>query len=347
MDTYTIPENTHRQLEAMVDRIEARPGRQLQPSDFEPEISAGKVLSTLPRGMSEEDFVGILKLAMLTECATDTYATEITTRARIYGAPWLERFNERVWKPDEYMHAEPFKKVLMCVGFSEEELEREMVEAQEREFEHQGGDTPVHVTTFGMIQEYMTDHYHGLISTLLKPAMPEASIMTARIKQRETLHTVWYRDMTAAQIEANPDFIPDVAFEIAKFRLPGNSVAPDYQKHAVRWLPMMGADFTRITRELVRLVHSTVGSPERLGRFAFELATVRDQKFGALKPQNIEWAMNRMGGWGYGLVGEAILEKAGCGYLYKTDEDRKGGIANRTRALLRTWLARQIPVAVA
>ena len=31
--------------------------------------------------MSDDDFVGILKLALLTECATDTYAREISNRA--------------------------------------------------------------------------------------------------------------------------------------------------------------------------------------------------------------------------------------------------------------------------
>src|SRR5690606_1471374 len=97
MEAYAIPETTYKQLEAMVSRIEADPGRSLSPEEFEVELDTSRVLSTLPPGMSEDDFVGILKLAMLTECATDVYVHEISSRARVYEASWLERFNENVW----------------------------------------------------------------------------------------------------------------------------------------------------------------------------------------------------------------------------------------------------------
>src|SRR5690606_9812552 len=123
METYSIPEATRNRLEAMVDQIEADPGRSLSPDEFDVELDTSRVLSTLPPGLTEDDFVGILKLAMLTECATDIYVHEISSRAREYNAPWLERFNERVWKPDEYMHAEPFKRILLALGHEEAELD--------------------------------------------------------------------------------------------------------------------------------------------------------------------------------------------------------------------------------
>jgi hypothetical protein len=348
MDAYAIPETTYKQLEAMVARIEADPGRSLTPDEFEVELDTSTVLASLPPGLSEDDFAGILKLAMLTECATDIYVHEISSRAREFKATWLERFNENVWKPDEYLHAEPFKRILLALGFSEAELDREIEETQAREFEHVGGDSPIHVTTFGMVQEYLTDHYHGLISKLLRPAMPEAAAMTARIKQRETLHMLWYRDMTAIQVEANPDFIHEVADELNRFRLPGNSLIPDLQSQATRWLPLMGADFNQIVKDMVRLLHNCAGSSERLGRLSFDLGSFRDSRLGPLKAQHLDWALNRFGGWGYGLVGEAILERVGCSYLFKSQhkENTQDGIAERTRGLLRTRLARQLPVSV-
>jgi hypothetical protein len=285
---------------------------------------------------------------MLTECATDIYVREISSRAREFKASWLERFNENVWKPDEYLHAEPFKRILLALGHSEAELDREIEETQAREFEHVGGDSPVHVTTFGMVQEYLTDHWHGLISRLLRPSMPAAAAMTARIKQRETLHMLWYRDMTALQVEANPDFVRDVAYELNRFRLPGNSLIPDLQSQAERWLPLMGADFQRIMRDLAKLLHACAGSPERLGKLAFELASWKDVKLGLLRPRHLDWALNRLGGWGYGLIGEAILERVGCSYLFRPQhrEDTKEGIAERSRALVRSWIARQLPASV-
>ena len=349
MKSYTLPDQTFQRLERMVDAIEASPGRTIDPREFEGSIDTRKVLERLPEGMSDEDFAGILKLAMLTECATDTYAREISTRARQFSASWLERFNENVWKPDEYMHAEPFKLMLLGLGFSEAELDREILETQEKEFEHTGGDSPVNVTTFGMVQEYLTDHWHGLIARLLRPALPQAAFMAYRIKQRETLHTVWYRDMTVVQLEANPDFVRDVAFELSRFRLPGNSLIPDLQSQATRWLPLMGADFSRIARDLVRLVYTTVGSPRMMGRLALDITEANGKSLGPVQPHHVHFAMQRFGGWGYGLVGEAVLERMGLQFMFETDADRarrQHDLSFRVRERLRTWLAHQLPANV-
>ena len=184
---YSISDSSKGKLDGLVDRIEADQGDLINLREFEERqqsLDVRQVIRTLPEGLDEDDLAGILHLALLTECATDIYVNEISSRARDFNSTWLERFNENVWKPDEYMHAEPFKRVLLALGCSEAELDREIEETQAREFEHVGGDSPIHVTTFGMVQEYLTDHWHGLISRLLRPSMPEAAAMTARIKQR-------------------------------------------------------------------------------------------------------------------------------------------------------------------
>ena len=96
MPAFSLPAETTAMLERMVDRIEADPGKTIDPKTYDDEIEdIREVLKTLPEGMSEEDFYGILKLALLTECATDLYAAAISDRGRHYGAPWLVRFN--VW----------------------------------------------------------------------------------------------------------------------------------------------------------------------------------------------------------------------------------------------------------
>lgn len=329
----------------MVDAIEANPGRTIDQSELELDIDTSEVMASLPESLSEDDFIGILKLAMLTECATDTYAREISVRAREYDAGWLARFNERVWVPDEYMHAEPFKLILLNLGLAEEELDREIRDAQEAEFVHTGGDSPVHVTTFGMIQEYLTDHWHGLISRLLRPSSQVAARMTARIKQRETLHMLWYRDMTALQLESQPELIDNVAEEIARFRLPGNSIIPELQSRAETWLPAMGADFAVVARDLVRLFHTAVGSSsQRLGRLGLSLSAQRGTAVLGLKPAQVDWALQRFGGWGYGVVGEAALERAGLSRLFEHDD--VSSPAGRFRAGLRTWLAQRLPLPI-
>jgi hypothetical protein len=346
MPAFSLPAETTAMLERMVDRIEADPGKMIDPSTYDDEVEdVHGCLSTLPEDMTEDDFHGILKLAMLTECATDLYAAAISERGRQYDAPWLVRFNERVWVPDEYMHAEPFKLALLSVGFSEEELDREIAETQAGQFVHVGGDTPVNVCTFGMVQEYLTDHYHGLIAKLLKPAAPKLAAMTFHIKQRETLHMVWYRNMAAMQVAAKPEYVHDVAYELAKFRLPGNSLIPHLQSRAVEWLPKMGADFTQLTRDLIRHIYLITGSPKQMGRLAVDISEMKDYGLGALKGPQIKWALERGDGWGHALVGEALLERLGLSFLFKssTHEDLRG----RIRAAVRSWLAAKMPVSLA
>ena len=211
---YAVPDRAIAELEGLVDRIQAAPGRMVDVMSFPEKLDTRNVLSTLPEGMSEEDFVGIINLAMLTECATDTYANAITERAKEAGAGWLYRFNEDVWKPDEYMHAEPFKLVLMGLGFNEAELDKRIDQVQNETFTHTGGDTPVNVTTFGMVQEYLTDHFHGLIGNLLKKTLPEAANMAFEVKRRETLHMVWYRTMTAIQVASQPELVENVTADV-------------------------------------------------------------------------------------------------------------------------------------
>ena len=43
------------------------------------------------------------------------------------------------------------------------------------------------------------------------------------MKQRETLHTIWYRDMTALQLEANPRLLGHIAEALTSFEVAGLS----------------------------------------------------------------------------------------------------------------------------
>ncbi|HEX5940106.1 MAG TPA: hypothetical protein VFZ12_07070 [Dehalococcoidia bacterium] len=352
-----LPVEAVARLDALVDRIEAEPGSFVDVNEFielQQKLDVRAAIKTLPQGLSEEDFAGILKLALLTECATETYGDAIGERARRFDARWLERFNTNVWVPDELTHHTPYKYILMNLGFSEAELDREIKAAQDAPFEHRGGDLPVQVTTFGVVQEYLTDNWHGLIAQLLKTASPEASYMATRVKRRETLHTVWYRDMTALQIEANPRLLPLVAEALIKFELPGNYVAPEFQKHATRWLPHMGADFDRITRDLVRLIYEMAGDTSRAGRLLVDIADQKGFKLGPVSPRTLRTALDRLGGPGYGLIGEALLEKMGLAYTFQPRG--AGGDAaysfyrapfEKIRSLLRTWIAERIDIQLA
>lgn len=350
---YALPVLAERRLDGLVDRIEAKPGDLIDVREFEERqrnLNVRRVLDTLPEGLSEDDLSGILKLALLTECATESYATAIRERARRFDAGWLSRFNDNVWTPDELTHHTPYKLILLNLGFAESELDREIRETQERHFTHYGGDTPVHVTAFGMVQEYLTDNWHGLISKLFREASPDASYMALRIKRRETLHTVWYRDMTALQVESNPRFVRYVAEEIANFKMPGNSIVPELQAEGVRWLQLMNADFDRIFQDLLRLIQETLTSVRQTGELVVALAAEKGIRIGPLSARQVEVALNRLGGPGYGLIGEAVLERAGLDYMFKPQRGAQDSafapyseVYERVRSLLRGWIAARIP----
>lgn len=335
---YSLPDN-HR-IVALVNQIEIDgPRGFIKPNELQEmaqSINAETVIKTLPEGLTEEDFIGILKLSLLTECATDTYAKQFNTSSRQYNQPWLGRFTSNVWTPDELMHHLPFKSMLMQLGHSEDGLDKEIKEAREKDYIHGSGNTPVHLTTFGMIQEYFTDNWYGLTHAILRPAAPKAAHMVGRVKGRETLHTVWYRDITALQIEENPQLIPHVAETLMRFQMPGNEIVPDLQTRASDWLPRMGANLAKVKKDIVRLSAEAVNSPANAGRLILEIAAQQGRKLGPFKATHVRSALNRLGDNGYGIVGEGILEGMGIKGPYR---DLEAGIGDKIRGTLRTWVA--------
>ena len=351
--TYRISANATQALESLVDQIEANPGNLIRPDTYDdcvPVLNPSAVLASLPPDISEEDFVGILRLALLTESATESYANLISEIGREWGAGWLSRFTENVWAPDEITHHTPYRSMLLCLGFSASELDRDIREVQDKLYAHTGGRTPVHITTYGLIQEYLTDNYHGLIARLLKPAAPQATAMVMHIKRRETLHTAWYRDMTAIQLESNPRFVEDVASEVCCFDMPGSSLVPELQDQGKRWQQLMGVNVDQVFRDLLRLMHDVLGNTRLTGEFVLKLAAEKNVPIGPLSARQVSKAIERLGGVGHGLIGEAVLEKAGLGYTFKRPAGKQDsafrpyeGVQSRIRDLLRGWIRDHIP----
>lgn len=308
-------------------------------TDLTKHLDANKVIESLPDGLSEEDFLNTLRLSLFTECATDTYAKVFVSSARKHDQPWLGRFTEAVWVPDELMHYLPFKTMLMQLGFSEDTLNKDIKDAQETDYVHEAGTTPIHLTTFGTAQEYLTDNWYGLQYKILRAASPKAAHMVARVKQRETLHTIWYRDMTALQIEENPDLISHVAETSSRFKMPGNQIIPELQNRAVDWMPFMGADFVRMKKDLIRIILQITQSPQKTGRLVMEVAEQQGVKLGPISISQVNAAINKFGSPGYGLIGEALMVVADIKGQFA---DHEQGLVNRIRSTLRIWLADEI-----
>jgi hypothetical protein len=256
----------------------------------------------------------------------------------------LTRWIRAVWLPDELTHAPPYRAILLSYGLAESELDRLMSEAASAHFSFPGHNTPFHVTAYGMVQEYITDYWHGRAATILKPSLPEAALIARRIKQRETLHSIWCRDMTAIQLEDDPTLMSELVQVLADFRMPGHTVAPELYAQSSRWVQAIGLDAARVARELTRLLYSVVDDPAKAGKLLVSVAEAQGRHVGPVSASQIRRALDRLGSGGYGLVGEALLEHAGLGYLYRDRAAGRTSQVARLRGLMRSWLARYVSV---
>lgn len=352
---YYIPSHSKQELERRVDVIEKDQRDKISRQKFDvaqESLNIKAVVGTLPEGLTTEDFIGILELALYTECATDTYSFEFADRARRYNAQgWLGRFNAKVWDPDEQTHHTPYKPMLMEMGFAESELDHKIRVVRSTPFEHRGGDDPCSVTTFGWLQEYLTDNWHGTIADLLERAAPEAADIARKIKRRETLHTIWYRDMTAVQVEGNPELLHNVAVGLAKFEMPGNQLVPDLQSRVDHWLSILLPNRKAIYKAIIRLLHEITMDVNKTGKIVLDYAEQKDIKISGLHSKYIHWAVNKLGPHGQGLIGEALLQKMELARFYRREKvsDNKWyeyyrGWVEFVRTALRSFIAKRITV---
>ena len=346
--SYNMSTSGTKRLDQIVDRIQRNPGRLIGPTEFDElqeNLDLSRVLDRLPLGMTEADLIGILRLTMLTECATETYAAALEENARRYDAAWLYNFTHNVWTPDELTHAAPYKLMLLHLGFEEAELDRQIRDTRAESLEHRSGETPMHLTAYGMLSEYATEKWHGAIWHMLRESCPRAAYMAARVKRRETLHRVWYHDMTAAQIDSDPGVARYLSEVLLTFRMPGASLVPELQREAGRWLVLMQWDFEPAARELGRMLQEVLGDSGRLGRLLITLAAQRGEQLGPLSAHHVQAAIQRLRGAGYGLIGEAFLESVGLRYLFPPVLSRRREqlrVDRLLRGLLRSWIADRI-----
>lgn len=285
-------------------------------------VDAVQAIKNLPPGLTSNDFIGILRLSFLTECATDSYAKVFLESARKYDQPWLGLFIRDFWTPDEYGHHLPFKTMLMQLGDTEAELDRQIKDARNIEYIHGAGITPIHLTMFGAPQERITANWYGFTRGILKDTSPEAAKMVGRVQGREGLHARMYTDLSALQIEDNPRLLPHVAESLVRFKMPGNQIAPDLEAKVEGWLPHLNADLQKIKRQLIELTFDSLGrDPKKAGRVLMEILAQTGEKIGPVPTKLVNNALTQLGGPGYGIIGEALLEKVGIKYQFQEPKE--------------------------
>lgn len=310
--------------------------------DLAQKIDIRPALDNLPPGITEDDFEGINWLSALTECATAQYAKVFEFAGEKYNAEWLGRFTQNIWAPDEMGHHAPFKIILMQMGVPQSVVENEVKRVQSLDYIHESGSTPAHLTTFGMLQELLTREWYTETRRILK-ASPEAARMVHLVEVREALHTDWYRNMTAFQIEENPALINHVAEGLRRFQMPGNLLVPDLEAKANHWLHTMHqGDLSGVKRDIIRLTHRAVGSDTKnLGKLLIAMGVQDESLLQRVTMQQVKRALDMVGGeLGYGLLGEGVLQSVGLEGLYQ--EPGKDNIPGRIRSVFRNYVARRV-----
>ncbi len=357
---FVISETATKKLEKLTAGIIAKPGKFVDPKDCQEIVDQlnfselkKQILAIIEEkfNLTEVDFLGILRLAYLTEVPTWKYTNEFVRCAQAaFGAnSWLENFTLKVWTPDEELHAAPFLLLLMIFGYSEEQLRREADEVEAINFVHVGGKTAVHVTTFGVLQEFLTDNWHGLIAMILKLASALAALLAIWVKRRETLHRVWYSKMTSIMVLDNPSQnIPIVAESSVLFELPGNSLIPHIQRWAEMWIKKVGGVDDIIENTIHYAFDMVGGNTTNLGHLGLEYIERKRLNVGRLSPDligKLKGPASLFSGWGDELVGQAVLSKVGLDYLYLTEKGRKdrSRLLSVPQKLLRPRVAKLLP----
>jgi|GEM_PF-881998 len=346
-DRYELPDNSG--LESFVDDlVRNEPPKFIKPEQLQSlseRIHIDPDNLVLPEGLTAEDLEGIVTLSLYTECATTLYADEFDKAGEKYGQPWLSGFTRKVWEPDERQHHLPFKAILMQMGRSEDDIDAQVRQIQNVDYLHESGDTPAHLASYGMIQEFMTRNWYTKMRGVLKENSPEASQIVKLVEAREALHTTWYSRMLAMQIEQNPELIRNMAEAIAYFQLPGNQLGEpvrELQAKTFDWLPLIQGDMAKLRNDVVRVSAAALNNDRELvGRFLMEMGYTKIGWLNSAPGEVLRSAVNRLGFPGRGILGEAVLESAGLDRLFEGEEKRVMS-PGWVRAKFRTAVAEKI-----
>lgn len=90
-------------------------------------------------------------------------------------------------------------------------------------------DTPIEVMVDTTIQELATRAFYLSVAEAGEPQDPALARILRRLAKDETLHYGFYRDVIAAHLHANPNYVWPVARVLKHFNMPGHTM-PDYRE---------------------------------------------------------------------------------------------------------------------
>ena len=265
--------------------------------------------------ISETELIETFRLSMITESLTEQYADTFIKGALDFKATWLTNYIENFWVPDELGHMDPFKNVLMDLGYNESELEQQIKDAKEQTdyLKSHGSDiSPIALTTYGMVQECITDFWYELQLEFF-PLESGTRKAISKIKGREALHTVQFRDLTSIQLENDPSLLLSILETITKFQMPGNhiNIVKDIEEKSKTLIPKMDGEVIELVRRIIKHTQIVLNDTEKIGQLFTLYGSKQDKQLIKYIPNNTLFGLFNFVNYGHGLIGEIILEKIG------------------------------------
>lgn len=133
----------------------------------------------------------------------------------------------RTWTAEEDQHSDILQTYLLLTRDADPKalhgLRRGVIE-QGFSLDYE---TPIEIMAYTTIQELATRTFYGSLGRVAEAEDPVLARILRRLSQDESLHFGFYRDVIAAHLEADPNFVWPVANVLTTFAMPGRSM-PDF-----------------------------------------------------------------------------------------------------------------------
>ena len=293
-------------------------------------------------GLETREIIDSFWLSLITESLTEQYSETFKKGAAHYGAMWLGSYIVRFWEPDEISHAYPFKKILLTLGMDESSIDKEIARAKQStdySSNHKSGLHPIELTTYGMIQECITDYWYGLQRGLLAENSNSFRVIS-KVKGREALHTLQFTNLTAIQLEAEPELIENVIQATLNFQMPANEIptVKDIELKTQSWIPKMNGEVIDLLKKIVGNLYNALEDTDKIGKLFTMYASYSERRFIKLIPNRfVSYGIKNLR-QGYGIVGEIVLEQLGFNVgKSKSPNSLSEEIEFRIKTVIKRW----------
>ena len=182
-------------------------------------------------------------------------------------APWLRRFIDQTWLPEESMHAAPYREYLIrSGGYDQHYIDSEIDQVRNRGFIHGEGYSELQATTYGWLQELITWRFYDSMRTHIISKSTEdhphdtvlAKIL-GDIAKQENFHRHVYLTGAKTILKHSPHRKDEVVSAVAEFLMPGHHMAPNWQPKAPTWAMKFNFSVKNLIKDIVRDLHNLTG----------------------------------------------------------------------------------------